>query len=284
MEESERLAKRERIARNKFTVLASSAGPSLRRATAEEADRQRRMQAAITDAMDRQREDLPQQDNSPTKERVARLAGVDELSPPIQDKDTRATSRAYKVEGVVDFYGAKPKRPDGKPAEDSKWGAEEEQGARFLVDVWHKASNGMPRVTSSYGGVPGSFGPRDGGVKRGKTEAHVDAHTKQLTCEAIIFSNFGVKGLQLVRWFVWETERVAKEGASVTEQMQHAGRRLAPFVRDEGRLWGLTFGSLQRIFYFSYAKWVAGERAASPAHPLTPQQIAARREARRRRV
>lgn len=277
--------------------------PMRRRLDEETRQRARQLQAEVRANVAKRRkeerqelEPPPQQDNSPTPQRLARLViadpeadggkttGLDEISPPIADKDTRGTSKSYMVQGVVEFYAAKPKRP-GKPPEESKWGLEEEQGARFLVKVWHKAESGMPRVTANYGGAPSTaYGPRDGGVKRGgKTEAHVDAHNELLHVEAIIFTNFGIRGLQLVRWFVWETERVAKEGSSVTEQMEHAGRTLAPFVKDQGRLWGLTFGSLQRIFYFSYAKWVANEQAMQ-RRQSTPEQIAARRQERSRRL
>ena len=209
-------------------------------------------------------------DNRPTSERLAKLMGAEAITPPIDGHNT--IMKAHLTQGVVEFYR-------------DKWADEELQGARFLVKVWNDAVNGERGVTASYTGVPGAaYGPRDGGVKRGsKTETYVDAHQQMLNVEGILFAKFGAKGLNVVRWFVWETLRVARDGASMGEQMEAAGKSLAPFVKDAGRLWGITFGSLQTIFRFAYAEWVVKEEAMK-RRASTPQQIEMRRAIRRHKM
>lgn len=278
------LAKQLRVARTKLAAVVETAGPAIRRITSDDRDRQRRKLAEIADALEKQRETQPLQDNSPTRERLRTLAGIEAIAPPIADKNTRAATRSYLTQSVVDFYAARPARP-GQPgtAKPSAWGLDEEQGLRHLVQVYNRAGGGEPRVTASYGaGVHTAYGPRDGGVRRGKTEAHVDAHNKLVEVEALLHAALGSKCVMVVRWFVGETERVA-EGATMIGQMQHAGRMLAPLVKDEDRAWGIAFGWLQAAGRFAYGKWVVSERAAQRT-PSTPQQVEARRNQRMKRL
>ena len=217
-------------------------------------------------------------DNRPTPERAAKLVGiqadgqqstaVDAIAPPITDDDTRASLKAHEVQSVVDYYRR-------------GWTYEELQGGHFLVNAWKEAALGEPRLVANYDGTPGSaFGPRDGGVKRSdKSERFVDAHNQMLNIEAILFTNFGAKGVSMIKWLVWETVKVSRDGAPLSEQMEAAGRALAPFVKDRGRLWGITYGYLKCILRFAYGQWVVKEEAMQ-RRDSTPEQIAMRRRHR----
>jgi hypothetical protein len=193
-----------------------------------------------------QRRNAAPLDNGPTPERKAKLAGVEQITPPI-DGTRGSITKAHVVQGVVEFYAG-------------KWSYEDVEGARYLAQLWHKAASGGARVTGNYDGTPATaFGPRKGGVA-----AHtLDAHNQVLYVESILFKHFGRRGLSLVHWFLWSTQLIAREGAGMMEQVLAAGRSLAPWVKEEGRLWGITIGHLQAICHFSYANWVHGERAAT---------------------
>lgn len=263
----ERVAKESR-ARDTLTASVEAK----KRVEAEKRQRQKEKLARIAAELQREKDarhpDRDEQDNGPTRERRAKLAGLEEITPPIKDQQTRANTRAHLTQGVVEFYR-------------NEWTYEELQGARHLISKWDAYAKALPSMTSNPEGVPGgSFGPRNGGLRGG--ERSTQAYQDVTVIEAIIFTNFGAKGLNLVKWFAWETLRVAREGAPVTEQMHAAGRALAPFVRSEDRLWGITFGSLQRIFHFAYAKWVASEEAMR-RRDSTPAQVAMRRGQRMRR-
>ena len=226
----------------------------------------------------RRKNAAPPLDNTPTPERAAKLVAVqgdgqrstavDTIAPPIKDDDTRTNAKAHVVQNVVDYYR------DG-------WTYEELQGGIFLVNAWKEAAMGEPRLVANYEGTPGSaFGPRDGGVKRnGKSEHYVDAHQKVLNIEAILFTNFGRDGVNVIKWLIWETMRLGREGAPLVEQMESSGKALAPFVRDKSRLWGITFGYLKCILRFAYAQWVVREQAMQ-RRQSTPEQIDMRRKHR----
>jgi hypothetical protein len=261
-----------REAKSKGTLVSSFEAAKKAAADKRKRQEEERRRAAAAARLERESRPEPpiQADNAPTPERLAKLMGVETITPPIKDDSTRTNTRAHRVQGVVEYYHR-------------EWTYEEREGAQYLVDKWRAYEKCFPTMTANLDGTPGNaFGPRAGGF-RGKAEAAADASHAILQIEAIIFTNFGIKGLNLLRWHVWESAKVAKEGATMTEQMQAAGRTLAPFVKAEDRLWGITFGSLQRIFHFAYSKWVATEQAMQ-SRPSTPEQIAMRRQQRQRRM
>jgi hypothetical protein len=214
--------------------------------------------ARVAAAIEEERAPPPAPDNAPTRERQAKLLGEATISPPVKDKETRANTRVHEAHGVVEFYAG-------------KWSYEQLQGARHLVQKWHETGI-EPRITANYDGTPVSaamFGPRSAGLV-GKRR---DAYTEWMQIEAITKAHFFEGGWNLIRWFVIETVRVAKEGATMTDQLTEAGRRLAPFVKDKERAWGVAIGSLQRIFEFAYGHFVVpkqkqreweAERSARP--------------------
>lgn len=129
-----------------------------------EAQRQRRVefetQISVAVAKKRAqqgRKNAAERDNSPTPERVAKLAeqerDVTAITPPIKDKDTRALTKTYMVQAPLERYKAHL-RP----------GLEET--ARRLLNVFLLADTG-PRVTSSYEGMTTAGVPsaRSGGVQ-----------------------------------------------------------------------------------------------------------------------
>ena len=220
---------------------------------AKEKERQRRKNAAPID-------------NGPTPERRAKLLGVDAITPPINDGG-RTAGKAHIAQGVVEFYHG-------------KWSYEAEQGAKYLRDLWAEAQSGQPKSTPNYDGTPGgSFGPRRGGVAAHTKEQNFDV----IKAEAIVFGNFGSRGLQHLRWFFWDKEKPGGEGLPLLQQMERAGRSLAPFIEENKRLSDVTYGFIYGIALFAYQKWVVDEKAMERKHS-TPEEIAARRKARQERM
>lgn len=266
----------ERAARNSEAIGTLRASAEAQKRLAAEKAREEK-EAKIADAVSivaakekerAQRKNAAPVNNGPTPERAAKLMTGDGIGLRVAN-----ATKAHEAQNVVEFYNG-------------KWTDEELQGARHLVQKWNDAEKGHPTVTPAYTGVPGSgFGARNGGIRRGKTEHFVSLHQEVLQIEGIIFAKFGSKGLNLVRWFCWETVLVAREGAALGEQMEAAGKSLAPFVspKNKDRLWGLTFGHLMAIFRFAYSEWVVKE-AAMQQYRSSPQQIANRRAHRVRRM